>query len=141
MTSLVVPGVRVEARFDVLPPLPAPAGIIGIVGVVDRPVTPPRLLAVTKPVEVAQLLGPGTEVSMPEVMHALANGAAEVVVADAQGSSSTIPPAPSRTTPSSRFPSSGTANRSPVSCRAGRCWSRRTKATRSIDGSRWSTTS
>jgi hypothetical protein len=87
MTSLVVPGVRVEARFDVLPPLPAPAGIIGIVGVVDRPVTPPRLLAVTKPVEVAQLLGPGTEVSMPEVMHALANGAAEVVVADVQGGS------------------------------------------------------
>jgi hypothetical protein len=37
MTALVVPGVRVEARVDVLPPLPAPSGIVGAVGIVDRP--------------------------------------------------------------------------------------------------------
>ena len=36
-SALVVPGVSVEARFDVLPPLPSPAGIVGVIGIVDRP--------------------------------------------------------------------------------------------------------
>lgn len=87
MTTLVVPGVRVEARFDVLPPLPAPAGILGVVGIVDRP--PSRgTIGVTKPGEVRQLLGPGTEVSMPELMQALANGISEAIVAPVVGGSS-----------------------------------------------------
>ena len=34
--TLIVPGVSVEARFDVPPPLPARSGILGAVGVVDR---------------------------------------------------------------------------------------------------------
>ena len=46
MPSLVVPGVRVETRFDVLPPLPAPSGIVGVVGIVDRP--PDGLVGATR---------------------------------------------------------------------------------------------
>ncbi|MGE0824815.1 MAG: hypothetical protein AB7P18_22185 [Candidatus Binatia bacterium] len=85
MATLVVPGVRVEARFDVLPPLPAPSGIIGAVGIVDRPPQDGGLIGVTKVTEVRQLLGPGTTASMPEVVHALANGASEVVISAVAG--------------------------------------------------------
>lgn len=85
MAALVVPGVRVEARFDVLPPLPAPSGIVGVAGIVDR--VPNGLIGVTKTSEVRELLGPGTEISMPEVIHALANGASEVVISPVAGGS------------------------------------------------------
>jgi hypothetical protein len=85
MPALVVPGVRVEARFDVLPPLPAPSGIVGVVGIVDRPPQNPGLVSVTKTAEIRDLLGPGTLVSMPEVVHALANGASEAVIAPVAG--------------------------------------------------------
>ncbi len=85
MTTLVVPGVRVEARFDVLPPLPAPSGILGAVGIVDRPPVSGELVGVSKASELRQLLGPGTEISMPEVVHALANGASEAVVSAVAG--------------------------------------------------------
>jgi hypothetical protein len=80
MATLVVPGVRVEVQFDVLPPLPAPAGILGAVGIVDRMPADNGLVAVTKISEVRDLLGPGTQASMPEVVHALFNGISEVVI-------------------------------------------------------------
>ena len=85
MSTLIVPGVRVEARFDVLPPLPAPSGILGAVGIVDRP--PAGTIGVTKPSEIRDLIGPGTEVSMPEVIHALANGASEAIISPVRGGS------------------------------------------------------
>lgn len=85
MTTLVVPGVRVEARFDVLPPLPAPSGILGAVGIVDRPPALGGLIGVSKVSEIRQVLGPGTEVSMPEMVNALANGASEAVVSPVMG--------------------------------------------------------
>jgi hypothetical protein len=85
MPALVVPGVRVEARFDVLPPLPATSGILGVVGIVDRPARGGGLIGVTKTSEIRQLLGPGTVTSMPEVTHALANGASEVVISAVAG--------------------------------------------------------
>ena len=85
MPALVVPGVRVEARFDVLPPLPAASGILGVVGIVDRPARGGGLIGVTKTSEIRQLLGPGTVTSMPEVTHALANGASEVVISAVSG--------------------------------------------------------
>jgi hypothetical protein len=87
MPALVVPGVRVEARFDVLPPLPAPSGIVGVVGIVDRPPVAPGLIGVTKTAEVRELLGPGTLGSMPELAHALANGASEAVISAVDGGS------------------------------------------------------
>jgi tail sheath protein len=85
MTALVVPGVRVEARFDVLPPLPAPSGIIGAVGIVDRMPNSDQLVGVTKISELRDIFGPGIESSMPEAAHALANGASEVVVSPVSG--------------------------------------------------------
>jgi hypothetical protein len=87
MPTLVVPGVRVEARFDVLPPLPAPAGILGAVGIVDRPTDGGALIGVTKVSELREVLGAGTEASMPEVAHALANGVSEAVVSAVAGGS------------------------------------------------------
>jgi len=83
--TLVVPGVRVEARFDIVPPLPAPAGIVGVVGIVDRPGPDGQLVGVTKVVELRDLLGPGTAVTMPQAVHALANGASEIVVSPVRG--------------------------------------------------------
>jgi hypothetical protein len=82
---LVVPGVSVETRFDVLPPLPATSGIVGVAGIVDR--SGGRLVGATRASELRDLLGPGTEVSMPEAVHALATGASEVVVAPVSGGS------------------------------------------------------
>jgi hypothetical protein len=77
--------VRVEARFDVLPALPAPSGIVGAVGIVDRPDPSGAATGVTKVAELRDLLGPGTVVSMPEVVHALSNGAGEAVVVPVVG--------------------------------------------------------
>lgn len=85
MPALVVPGVRVEARFDILPPIPAASGILGAVGVVDRRPRNGGLVGVTKTTEIRQLLGPGTIGSMPEVAHGLANGASEVVISPVAG--------------------------------------------------------
>lgn len=85
MPSLTVPGVRVEARFDVLPALPATSGILGAVGIVDRPNPSGEATGVTKVAELRELLGPGTVVSMPEVVHALSNGASEAVVVPVVG--------------------------------------------------------
>jgi hypothetical protein len=78
MSALVVPGVRVEARFDVVPPPPSPSGILGLVGVVDR--GPGGLAGLTSTAEIATLFGPGTLWSLPELADALRNGASEVVV-------------------------------------------------------------
>lgn len=85
MQTLVVPGVRVEARFDVLPPLPAPAGILGIAGIVDRPPEAGTLVGVSNGSELRQLLGPGTEATMPQAFHALGAGASEAVISAVAG--------------------------------------------------------
>lgn len=85
MATLIVPGVRVETRFDVLPPLPAPSGIVGVVGVVDWPMDTPQLVAVSRVSELRVLLGPGTEVSCADAVHALRNGVSEVVVSPVTG--------------------------------------------------------
>lgn len=88
MNALVVPGVLVEARFDVLPPLPAGSGVVGIAGIVDRPPSPERLIGITKTAEIAGAVGPGTVASAPEIVHVLANGASEVVIAPVIGGGS-----------------------------------------------------
>jgi hypothetical protein len=83
VSALVVPGVRVETLFDVLPPPLAPSGILGVAGVVDRP--PPAPVSIGNVADMRSLLGPGTEIAMPEVVHALRNGASEVVVSPVSG--------------------------------------------------------
>src|ERR1700693_5460439 len=70
MAVLIVPGVQVQARFDILPPLPAASGIVGIAGIVDRVPADGGLVGVTRATELRELLGPGTEASMPEAVHA-----------------------------------------------------------------------
>jgi hypothetical protein len=52
---------------------------------VDRPPKQPGLVSVTKVAEMRDLLGPGTEVSMPQVVEALANGVSEVLVSAVSG--------------------------------------------------------
>jgi hypothetical protein len=77
--TLVVPGVSVETRFDVPPPLPARSGILGAVGVVDR-IPEGDLRSVTSTQELLELYGPATRFSFPEVVAAIVNGVSEVVV-------------------------------------------------------------
>lgn len=87
MATLVVPGVSVQAYFDVLPPQPAPSGIIGVAGVVDRPPTPNKLIGVTKITELRELVGPGSLYSLRPAVDALANGASEVIISAVSGGS------------------------------------------------------
>jgi hypothetical protein len=77
---LVVPGVSVETRFDVPPPLPSRSGILGAVGVVDRMPEPGELIGVTTAGELLTRFGAATRYSFPEVIDALANGVSEVFV-------------------------------------------------------------
>jgi|GEM_PF-414473 len=77
--TLIVPGVSVEARFDVPPPLPARSGILGAVGVVDRR-PESGVKGVTTTQELFDRFGPATRFSFPEVVSALINGVSEVIV-------------------------------------------------------------
>lgn len=78
--TLVIPGVSVEARFDVPPPLPARSGILGAVGVVDRLPTGNPVRAVSTTQELFELYGPATRFAFPEAVSALINGVSQVVV-------------------------------------------------------------
>jgi hypothetical protein len=77
---LVVPGVSVETRFDVPPPLPSRSGILGAIGVVDRAPPPGELTGITTSAELFDRFGPATRYSFPELLDALANGVSEVFV-------------------------------------------------------------
>jgi hypothetical protein len=76
--TLVVPGVSVETRFDVAPPLPARSGILGAIGVTDR--DPGGLRSVTSAAEAIALYGAATRFSFPELFSALENGVSEAFV-------------------------------------------------------------
>lgn len=78
--TLVVPGVSIEARFDVPPPLPARSGILGAIGVVDRRPDDSPVKAVTTTQEMFDIYGPGTRFSFPEAVSALINGVSQVIV-------------------------------------------------------------
>jgi len=77
--TLIVPGVSVEARFDVPPPLPARSGILGAVGIVDR-VPDDRPVGVTTTQQLFELFGPATRFSFPEAVSALVNGVSEAII-------------------------------------------------------------
>lgn len=77
--TLVVPGVSVEARFDVPPPLPARSGVLGALGVVDR-IPAEGVKAVTTTQELFDVFGPATRFSFPEAVSALVNGVSELVL-------------------------------------------------------------
>ena len=85
LNVLVVPGVSIATRFDVLPPLPAASGVVGIAAIIDHPPAGSALIGLTKSAEIDTLLGPGTRASAPEIAHVLGNGAQEVVVSAVTG--------------------------------------------------------
>lgn len=78
--TLIVPGVSVETRFDVPPPLPSRSGILGVVGIVDRVPSGSELEGVTTAPELLDRFGPATRFSFPEVMDAIANGVSQVFI-------------------------------------------------------------
>ena len=76
--ALIIPGVQVETEFEPSPVLPGATGILGIVGVTDRgPVAP---VQVGNFAEFAEVFGPASRYTMPEVHGAFANGVSRVVV-------------------------------------------------------------
>lgn len=77
--TLGVPGVSVETRFDVPPPLPARSGIRGAIGVTER--DPGGMVSVTSAAEAIARYGAATRFSFPELVSALENGVSEVFVA------------------------------------------------------------
>jgi hypothetical protein len=87
--TLIVPGVSVEARFDVPPPLPARSGILGAVGVVDK-IPREGTIGLTTTQELFDLLGPSTRFSFPEVVSALVNGVSEVIVSPVDAGSGAV---------------------------------------------------
>jgi len=78
-SALIIPGVQVRALFEPSPVLPGATGILGIVGIVDRgPLLPTQVGNFS---EFADVFGPASRYSMPEVRTAFANGVSRVVVA------------------------------------------------------------
>ncbi len=83
MATRVIPGVNVQVLREIVPPLPAPSGVLGIIGVVQT--TPPRLTPVSSFPRFLEVFGSASSFSMPEVRQAFQNGIAEVVVSPVAG--------------------------------------------------------
>lgn len=81
----VLPGVQVSVVKEVVPPLPAPSGIVGIIGVTDKGPDKPKHVSSYK--EFKEIFGPASAFSMPEAKQILQNGAFELVVARVSGGS------------------------------------------------------
>jgi hypothetical protein len=82
---MIIPGVQVQVLRELVPPLPAPSGIMGIAGVTQ--IQPSRLTPVASFNEFKEVFGAASSFSMPEVRQAFENGIAEVVVAPVGGGS------------------------------------------------------
>lgn len=74
----VLPGVEVSVVKEVVPPLPTPSGVVGIVGVTDA--GPNRPTHVASYTEFKEIFGRASAYSMPEAKQVLQNGAFELVV-------------------------------------------------------------
>jgi hypothetical protein len=83
VVTRIIPGVSVEVLREIVPPLPSPSGVLGIIGVTQ--VTPGRLTPVSSFPAFLEEFGPGSSFSMPEVRQAFQNGIAEVVVSPVGG--------------------------------------------------------
>ena len=78
-SPLIIPGVQVKTEFEPSPVLPGATGILGVVGITDRgPVDPVQVGSFA---EFADVFGPASRYTMPEVRGAFANGVSRVVVA------------------------------------------------------------
>jgi hypothetical protein len=83
--TMIIPGVQVEVLRELVPPLPAPSGIMGIAGVTQ--IQPARLTPVASFNEFKDVFGAASSFSISEVRQAFENGIAEVVVAPVGGGS------------------------------------------------------
>src|SRR5262245_16714759 len=79
MATRVIPGVNVQVLREIVPPLPSPSGVLGIVGVTQ--IAPARLTPVASFPQFLEVFGAASSFSMPEVRQAFQNGIAEVVIA------------------------------------------------------------
>ena len=84
-TTRIIPGVSVQVLREIVPPLPAPSGVLGVIGVTQE--TPERLTPVSSFPRFLEVFGPASSFSMPEIRQAFENGIAEVIVAPVGGGS------------------------------------------------------
>jgi hypothetical protein len=123
MATRVIPGVNVQVLREIVPPLPAPSGVLGIIGVVQT--APPRLTPVSSFPRFLEVFGPASSFSMPEVRQAFQNGIAEVVVSPvAGGTAGTL-----------ALQDSTPATVATLSARANGPWSRNISVTVALKGS------
>jgi hypothetical protein len=85
MATRIIPGVSVQVLREIVPPLPAPSGVLGVIGVTQD--TPERLTPVSSFPSFLEVFGPASSFSMPEIRQAFENGIAEVIVAPVAGGS------------------------------------------------------
>jgi len=83
VATRIIPGVTVQVLREIVPPLPSPSGILGLVGVAD--IVPERLTPVDSFTRFLEVFGAASSFSMPEVRQAFQNGIAEVVVSPVAG--------------------------------------------------------
>lgn len=83
MATRIIPGVDVRVLREIVPPLPAPSGVLGVVGVTQE--TPDRLTPVSSYPRFLEVFGPASAFAMPEIRQAFQNGIAEVVVSPVDG--------------------------------------------------------
>jgi hypothetical protein len=85
VATRIIPGVNVQVLREIVPPLPSPSGVLGIVGVTQ--IAPARLTPVTSFPQFLDVFGAASSFAMPEVRQAFQNGIAEVVVSPLTGGS------------------------------------------------------
>ncbi len=79
----IVPGVQVSVVKDVVPQQIAPSGVLGLVGIVEKPLTGVERASNWN--RLVEACGPGAAYSLPEARQALDNGAFQVVISPVQG--------------------------------------------------------
>lgn len=85
MATQIIPGVSVQVLREIVPPLPSPSGVLGIVGITQQATD--RLTPVSSFSSFLEAYGAATSFSIPEVRQAFQNGIAEVVVSPLGGGS------------------------------------------------------
>ena len=83
MATQIIPGVSVQVLREIVPPLPSPSGVLGIVGIAQQ--STERLTPVSSFPSFLETYGAATSFTIPEVRQAFQNGIAEVVVSPLGG--------------------------------------------------------
>jgi hypothetical protein len=100
MPIRVIPGVDVRVLKEIVPPLPSPSGVLGLIGVVEKlgddkegnPIEPTvenlqnwRLTPVSSFKSLVEIFGAATSFSIPEAKQAFQNGIFELVLSPVPG--------------------------------------------------------